>query len=63
MSKSILVLTSLLLYFLLACNNEKGEMKDIEEVIVSPPPDTVILEKDILILIGDKDFINKIQKG
>ncbi len=42
--------------------DEKGEMKDIEEVIISPPPDTEILEKDVLILIGDKDFINKIQK-
>ncbi len=42
--------------------DEKGEMREIEDIMVSPSPDTEILENDILIIIGDKEAINKLQR-
>ncbi len=43
--------------------DEKGEMKELEEVIIAPPANTKILKKDILIVIGDKQSITKLQKS
>ncbi len=43
--------------------DEKGEMTELEEIIIAPPSNTKILKDDIVIIIGDKESILKIQKS
>lgn len=43
--------------------DEKGEMRELEEVIIAPPANTKILKEDILIIIGDKQSISKLRKS
>ncbi len=41
--------------------DEKGEVREIEDLIIAPTADTEILKDDILIVIGDKQSIEKIR--
>ena len=40
--------------------DEKGEMSEIEDIIIAPGADTEIQKKDILIIIGDKEALEKL---
>ncbi len=41
--------------------DEKGEMSEIEEIIIAPQSTIKILKNDILIIIGDKKALNKVK--
>ncbi|MCX8042485.1 MAG: hypothetical protein N3A56_08395 [Thermodesulfobacteriaceae bacterium] len=42
--------------------DEKGEVNQIEDIIIAPPSNTKILKDDILIVLGDKENIEKLKK-
>lgn len=43
--------------------DEKGELNQMEEVIIVPPSSTEILKDDTFIIIGNKEAIEKLQKN
>ncbi|MBN1898771.1 MAG: TrkA family potassium uptake protein [Spirochaetes bacterium] len=43
--------------------DEKGELKEQENILIAPSAETKILKEDILIIIGDKQSLEKLKNG
>jgi len=43
--------------------DDKGDVTEVEDFIIAPPASTKILKNDILIVIGDKEAIEKLNKS